>query len=609
MKTCYYEVLGVERKATEEEIRKQFKRKAIQLHPDKNHDDPDATKKFQELNEAFQCLNDANERAWYDAHRTQILAGKNVGEDAEEESFQFNIWQYFSSSCYKGFGDNEGGFFKVYEEVFNLIVEEEEEARLNDFDKEESIPSYHESPGFGNSKTSLDDVGRFYDFWENFISSKNFAWADEYKPSKDYDRRMNRAMEQDNKKSRQKEKKKYMDTIRQLVEYVKKRDPRVQAMRDAEKDLELKRKAEREQKEFERKKQKEIEKIRAREAEMERFAELDRLKEQQQTEEMGEDQELEEFYCQACKKSFRSENQLKNHEKSKQHLKAVKDLLSEVAMDEESHLVQGVEKELERLEGMKKDDGPTGGKSKKKKKKGKKNAQFTSTQENVNEESSAEEEDLVGEKTSEKNEDSTVAGSEIKIDQEKVIDEENKEEEGESQDEDEDVYVSSSKNKKKKKKAAAKAQKISNVLNMMNENPKEKPKSEQIPPTKKKTALAGKVQASKLEEPSIKEENTEKISEPKEPLKDGKGEAEKDKGTLLKECEDDDGGDSEGKESEDKKTKKDKRKQKKLGKEEKAKEDEKKQKAEALTCRLCGEAFESKTKVLDHLKKKHKLKF
>ena len=371
MKTCYYELLGVERKATEDEVKKAYKKMALKLHPDKNHDDPDATKKFQELNEAFQVLSDANERAWYDEHRTQILSGKQMGEDADEESFGFNIWEYFVQSCFKGFNDNAGGYYHVYEDVFVQILEEEEQARLEDYNKEESLPSYMDAPRFGNSQSSDADVQRFYDYWENFISSKNFAWADEHRTSKDYERRVNRMIDQDNKKSRQKEKKKYLDTIRQLVEYVKKRDPRVERMKERAKQLEEERRLLKLEKEEEKKKQKKENLLRAREEEQRRFEELDSLK--QQTKKpivMEEEEEEEEFYCAPCRKGFKSQNQLANHEKSKQHLKAVKDLLSEVAMDEEQHIVEGVQKELERLEQIKGEaDHQTKGKKKKSKKK------------------------------------------------------------------------------------------------------------------------------------------------------------------------------------------------------------------------------------------------
>ena len=371
MKTCYYEVLAVERKANDDEIKKQFKKKAMQLHPDKNHDDPNATKNFQELNEAYQVLSDSNERAWYDSHRTQILSGKDMGEGGEEESFAFNIWEFFSTNCFKGFGDDDAGFYKTYGRVFNDILEEEEEARQMNDELDENLPPYTDAHEFGSTQSSDEDVVNFYTYWSNFVSAKSFAWADEHKASKDYERRVNRMIGQDNKKSRVKEKRKYMDTIRQLIEYVRKRDSRWQRVQEKEKEAEEERKKYKIQKEEEKKVQKKETALRAREAEMQRFQELDRLKEEtsNQKGESGEEPEDEEFYCAPCDKGFKSENQLMNHQKSKQHLKAVKDLLSEVAMDDEEHIVQEVQKELDRIESIQKNANLESGKSKKKKKK------------------------------------------------------------------------------------------------------------------------------------------------------------------------------------------------------------------------------------------------
>lgn len=63
----YYEVLGIGRDAGDEEIRKAFRRLAFQYHPDRNHE-PDAADRFKELNEAYQCLCDADKRRSYDLH-------------------------------------------------------------------------------------------------------------------------------------------------------------------------------------------------------------------------------------------------------------------------------------------------------------------------------------------------------------------------------------------------------------------------------------------------------------------------------------------------------------------------------------------------------------
>jgi len=62
----YYNVLGLERSATKEEIKKQFRKLSMQYHPDKNPGDPGAENKFKELNEAYSVLSDDKKRAEYD---------------------------------------------------------------------------------------------------------------------------------------------------------------------------------------------------------------------------------------------------------------------------------------------------------------------------------------------------------------------------------------------------------------------------------------------------------------------------------------------------------------------------------------------------------------
>jgi curved DNA-binding protein len=62
----YYNILGVSRGASEEEIRKAYRKLAMQYHPDRNPDDKQAEEHFKEINEAYQVLNDPQKRAHYD---------------------------------------------------------------------------------------------------------------------------------------------------------------------------------------------------------------------------------------------------------------------------------------------------------------------------------------------------------------------------------------------------------------------------------------------------------------------------------------------------------------------------------------------------------------
>src|SRR3989344_4512587 len=62
----YYKVLGVEKNASKEEIKKAYKRLAKKYHPDLNKEDPNASEKFKEINEAASVLGDDQKRQTYD---------------------------------------------------------------------------------------------------------------------------------------------------------------------------------------------------------------------------------------------------------------------------------------------------------------------------------------------------------------------------------------------------------------------------------------------------------------------------------------------------------------------------------------------------------------
>jgi molecular chaperone DnaJ len=106
-KRDYYEVLGVERNASEEEVKRAYRRLAVKFHPDKNPDDPHAEEKFKELGEAYDVLMDADKRAAYDRFGHAAFASGGAGFGGFHDPFDI-FREVFGGG---GFG---GGIFETF---------------------------------------------------------------------------------------------------------------------------------------------------------------------------------------------------------------------------------------------------------------------------------------------------------------------------------------------------------------------------------------------------------------------------------------------------------------------------------------------------------------
>ena len=75
MKRCYYEVLGIKKDAQEDEIKRNYRKLAMQYHPDRNPGDKKAEESFKEVAEAYAVLMDREKREIYDRYGHEGLSG------------------------------------------------------------------------------------------------------------------------------------------------------------------------------------------------------------------------------------------------------------------------------------------------------------------------------------------------------------------------------------------------------------------------------------------------------------------------------------------------------------------------------------------------------
>lgn len=106
-KRDYYEVLGVAREASEDEIKKAFRRRARELHPDVNPDDPAAEARFKEAAEAYEVLSNAESRELYDRFGHDGLTGRGASDFADFGSFQDLFDAFFGGDVF-GRGQSRG---------------------------------------------------------------------------------------------------------------------------------------------------------------------------------------------------------------------------------------------------------------------------------------------------------------------------------------------------------------------------------------------------------------------------------------------------------------------------------------------------------------------
>ena len=107
-KRDYYEILGVERSVTEDDLKKAYRKLAVKFHPDKNPDDDSAEAKFKEVGEAYEVLSDASKRAAYDRYGHAAFQGGMGGGGGGGFHDPFEVFREVFS------GGGGGGIFEQF---------------------------------------------------------------------------------------------------------------------------------------------------------------------------------------------------------------------------------------------------------------------------------------------------------------------------------------------------------------------------------------------------------------------------------------------------------------------------------------------------------------
>ncbi|WP_407483193.1 DnaJ C-terminal domain-containing protein [Elizabethkingia meningoseptica] len=110
----YYKILGVNKNATQEEIKKAYRKLARKMHPDLNPDDKEAQHKFQELNEANEVLSDPEKRTKYDKYGEHWKNGEEYEKYEKARQQQQSSQRTYSSGGFSGTDFGEGEDFSDF---------------------------------------------------------------------------------------------------------------------------------------------------------------------------------------------------------------------------------------------------------------------------------------------------------------------------------------------------------------------------------------------------------------------------------------------------------------------------------------------------------------
>ncbi|HOL63245.1 MAG: J domain-containing protein [Elusimicrobiales bacterium] len=134
----YYKILGVERTATESDIKSAYRKLAMKYHPDRNPGNKEAEAKFKEINEAYEVLSDSQKRKLYDSLGENWQNGQNFEPPPDFRNFNKGNFRFHT-----GYGSNEdfSDFFKTIFGNFGFFDNDNDNSYRNVFDENDFFES------------------------------------------------------------------------------------------------------------------------------------------------------------------------------------------------------------------------------------------------------------------------------------------------------------------------------------------------------------------------------------------------------------------------------------------------------------------------------------